>query len=122
MLSAPRFAGDSVLEACLAGQHRMMTPEQGPAVQAVQQALIDLGFDIPSGPTGFFGNETSAAVVAFKQMSNLSPADPVVGSGTMTALDAAFAVEDLPARAVSPPGSRPCAAPAKTRAFPASWS
>jgi hypothetical protein len=66
-LTNPRFVGDAVLEACLAGQHRMMAPETGPAVAKVQQALIDLGFALPMhGADGTFSDETSSAVVAYK--------------------------------------------------------
>jgi peptidoglycan hydrolase-like protein with peptidoglycan-binding domain len=86
-LTNPRFAGDQVLEACLAGAHRMMTPESGPAVGKVQQALIDLGYSLVGGADGSFGNETGAAVSAYKSAHGLFPPDPVVGSGTMAALD-----------------------------------
>ncbi len=87
-LQSPRFAGDPVLEACLAGQHRMMAPEAGDAVLRVQQALIDLGFAISGGADGAFGRDTGDAVTEFKLNHGLSPSDPVIGVGTMTALDA----------------------------------
>ena len=87
-LTNPRFAGDPVLEACLAGAHRMMKPESGPAVAKVQQALIDLDYPLPlGGADGSFGEETGAAVSAYKIAHGLFPSDPVVGSGTMAALD-----------------------------------
>lgn len=86
-LQSPRFTGVEVLERCLEGTHRMRRPETGVAVQLVQQALIDLGFQIPSGATGNFLDETSAAVVAFKRSHGLVPDDPVLGPGTMSALD-----------------------------------
>lgn len=87
-LTNPRFAGDPVLEACLAGQHRMMAPETGPAVKKVQQALIDLGFALPlHGADGTFSDETGAAVTAYKTDRQLFPNDPVVGRGTMGSLD-----------------------------------
>lgn len=85
--ASPRFAGDPVLEACLAGTHRMMAGETGDAVRKVQQALIDLGYHIPEGPTGTFGSRTGAAVVSFKTAKGLVPNDPVVGPGTSRALD-----------------------------------
>jgi Putative peptidoglycan binding domain len=88
-LTNPRFAGDPVLEACFAGEHRMMAPETGPAVVKVQQALIDLGFPLPlAGADGTFGDETGAAVVAYKTDRQILPNDPVVGRKTMTNLDA----------------------------------
>ena len=88
-LTNPRFAGDPVLEACLAGHHRMMAPESGPAVAKVQQALIDLGFSLPvHGADGTFSGETGAAVTAYKTDRQIFPNDPVVGRGTMASLDA----------------------------------
>ncbi len=88
-LTNPRFAGDPVLEACFAGEHRMMAPESGPAVAKVQQALIDLGFALPlRGADGSFGDETGAAVIAYKTDREIFPNDPVVGQKTMTSLDA----------------------------------
>lgn len=88
-LTNPRFAGDPVLEACLAGQHRMTIPETGPAVAKVQQALIDLGFALPlHGADGSFRDETASAVVAYKTDRGIFPNDPVVGPNTMANLDA----------------------------------
>ena len=88
-LTNPRFAGDPVLEACLAGEHRMLAPETGPAVAKVQQALIDLGFALPlHGADGTFDDETGAAVVAYKTSRSIFPNDPVVGPKTMAGLDA----------------------------------
>ena len=86
-LQSPRFVGDPVLEACMNGLHRMMAPEEGDAVRKVQQALIDLGFSIPGGADGVFGSDTGDAVTQFKLDHSLSPPDPVVGPGTITALD-----------------------------------
>jgi hypothetical protein len=88
-LTAPRFVGDPILQACRDGQHRMLVPEAGPAVQKVQEALIDLGFPLPlRGADSKFGSETGDAVTAFKTSRRIFPNDPVVGPGTMTALDA----------------------------------
>jgi peptidoglycan hydrolase-like protein with peptidoglycan-binding domain len=87
-LTNPRFAGDPVLEACLAGEHRMMAPETGPAVAKVQQAFIDLGFALPvHGADGTFSEETGAAVTAYKTDRQIFPNDPVVGPRTMAGLD-----------------------------------
>ncbi|MEA2686925.1 MAG: hypothetical protein QOE93_2120, partial [Actinomycetota bacterium] len=87
-LTNPRFAGDPVLEACLAGEHRMLAPETGPAVMKVQQALIDLGFALPlHGADGTFQEETGSAVVAYKTARDIFPNDPVVGPKTMASLD-----------------------------------
>jgi hypothetical protein len=65
------------------------------AVERVQQALMDLGYPIPSGATGNFLDETSAAVVAFKRQHKLSPDDPVIGVNTMAALDVDIVAFDV---------------------------
>ncbi|HWC26796.1 MAG TPA: peptidoglycan-binding protein [Solirubrobacteraceae bacterium] len=88
-LKCPRFAGDPVLERCLVGQHRMHAPEDGLAVKRVQAALIALGRSVgAAGADGIFGPNTGAAVSQYKIAKGLSPSDPVVGAGTMAALDA----------------------------------
>ncbi len=88
-LTNPRFAGDPVLEACLAGGHRMMAPETGPAVVKIQQALLDLGLALPvHGADATFSDETGAAVTAYKTDRGIFPNDPVVGPKTMASLDA----------------------------------
>jgi peptidoglycan hydrolase-like protein with peptidoglycan-binding domain len=66
--------------------------DQGDEVREVQYALIDLGYSIPSGATGFFGQQTSGAVVQFKTDHALYPNDPVVGTLTITKLDEYFAL------------------------------
>lgn len=92
-LRCPRFSGDPVLEECFAGRHRMLFGEDGLPVKRVQRALIDLGFSIPDGDTGFFGPQTQAVVTDYKQRKGLSPSDPVVGPGTAKALDDDFFVD-----------------------------
>lgn len=47
-LLAARFKNQPVLEACAAGTHRMTIGEPAEAaVRLVQQALLDLGLDLP---------------------------------------------------------------------------
>ncbi len=89
-LVAQRFSGSPTLQACAAGGHRMMAGEpDSDAVRRLQESLDDIGF--PCGVTdGRFGNNTGDAVVAFKRAMGLSPDDPVIGVGTMTALDGFF--------------------------------
>ncbi|MFG3002072.1 peptidoglycan-binding protein [Streptomyces sp. NPDC048340] len=91
-LESARFRGDPVLEKIRAADTTayLKYGQSGGHIKAVQFALIDLGnpaYAIPSGATGFFGTETSNAVVKFKQAEGLTPADPVVGVGTITKLD-----------------------------------
>jgi peptidoglycan hydrolase-like protein with peptidoglycan-binding domain len=97
MLVSERFAGDPVLQDCLAGTHRMLPPERGPAVGKIQQALIELGFDLPVGHVDSqFGRETADAVSQFKASRGIQPSDGVVGPKTMAALDAEFAELVIP--------------------------
>ncbi|MGE2712469.1 peptidoglycan-binding domain-containing protein [Mycolicibacterium litorale] len=65
----------------------MVFGENGVPVKRVQHALLELGFSIPDGDTGFFGNQTAAAVVDYKTQRGLVPNDPVVGAGTSKRLD-----------------------------------
>ena len=94
VLESARFRGDPILERIRNADTTayLRFGAQGEHVRAVQFALIDLGFSIPSGATGGFFNETSAAVVQYKTLHGLVPNDPVVGVGTMTALDDEWAL------------------------------
>ncbi|MGH8729489.1 MAG: peptidoglycan-binding domain-containing protein [Burkholderiales bacterium] len=95
-LRSLRFAGDPTLEKCIAGSHRMFSAEEGLPVLRIQAALLELGFSLgPQGADGIFGNQTGAAVSVFKsqQTPPLVPTDPVVGVGTMTALDNRFFID-----------------------------
>jgi hypothetical protein len=93
LLRSARFRGEPTLERIRAQDTSayLRFGAQGEHVRAVQFALIDLGYSIPDGATGLFANQTSAAVVDFKTDAHLVPNDPVVGVGTITALDDAFA-------------------------------
>lgn len=89
-LASPRFAGDPVLEACFDNERFLQQGSNGPAVTTIQQALIDAGFPLPQfGADGDFGRETRLAVQDFQRASGLVP-DGIVGSGTMSALDALY--------------------------------
>jgi peptidoglycan hydrolase-like protein with peptidoglycan-binding domain len=89
-LASPRFAGDPVLEACFDNERFLQQGSNGPAVASIQQALIDAGFPLPQfGADGSFGRETRSALQDFQRASGLVP-DGIVGSGTMSALDALF--------------------------------
>lgn len=71
---------DPMIRACLAGGIVLRRPDRGPGVRWLQQALVDLGYDLPAhGVDGIFGPETAAAVVAFKVDNGIEPPDPVVG-------------------------------------------
>jgi len=71
------------------GSRRMLGPEVSDSVALVQQALLACGFDLPQfGVDDSFGSETGDAVTSFKVSRGLQPSDPVVGTGTITQLDA----------------------------------
>jgi peptidoglycan hydrolase-like protein with peptidoglycan-binding domain len=97
-LRAPRFYGDDVLASCLSG-HRIFQGSGDPpdSVKRIQQALNDLGDTL--AVDGIFGPATGAAVTAYKTTKGLVPNDPVVGPGTMGALDDDFAHEFIDASA-----------------------
>jgi len=90
-LKSPRFAGDPVLEACYDNERLLRVGDRGPAVQKIQQALIDAGFPLPRfGADGVFGAETKAAVRNYQRAHGLA-VDGIVGPTTMGCLDAQFA-------------------------------
>lgn len=106
-LQSLRFAGQPTLEACAAGKYRMQAGEPDKdAVRRIQRALLALAYPMPKyGADGGFGAETALQVSAFKTDVGLSPADPVVGVGTMCELDRLFA--GLPAD-IEPTTTGPC--------------
>lgn len=91
-LTSPRFAGDSLLEACFADRARMTQGHRGPSVEKVQQALLDLGYALgPGGADGIYGQKTWDAVKQFKANEGLGFENMGdVGPGTMHRLDELF--------------------------------
>jgi len=77
----PRGRNDNVPRYGQSGEH----------IRAVQFALTDLGdpaYAIPSGATGFFGAETSNAVVNFKQAEEWTGCSPVRRTRSIPTADA----------------------------------
>jgi len=107
-LQSPRFAGDPVLEACFDNETLLRSGSRGPAVEKLQQALIDAGFPLPRfGVDGIFGSETAGAVRDYQRARGLVP-DALVGPLTMGRLDAEFAAPGPPPPAPpAPPGPAP---------------
>jgi peptidoglycan hydrolase-like protein with peptidoglycan-binding domain len=96
-----RFAGDPTLEAAASNAPALCKGAKGPAVAAIQQALVDLGYPMPismatsdSTPDGIFGDETTATVKQFQKEVQLT-ADGIVGRNTIRALDEHSAFADL---------------------------
>lgn len=90
-LKSERFSGDARLENIFDGRQEqfLRSGASGEAVAKVQQTLIELGIPLPkSGADGLFGGETGSAVSKFKTQHGIAPADAVVGSRTIAALDA----------------------------------
>jgi peptidoglycan hydrolase-like protein with peptidoglycan-binding domain len=104
-LQSPRFAGDPVLEACFDNERLLRFGSRGPAVEKIQQALVDAGFPLPVfGVDGIFESETAGAARDYQRARSLAP-DGIVGPITMGTLDAEFAVPGPPAPA--PPAPAP---------------
>jgi surface protein len=58
---------------------------QGGDVKALQQLLIKLGYPIPAGSTGYFGNQTRSALVAYQLANDVHPASGYFGPLTRKA-------------------------------------
>ena len=90
-LSSPRFVGDPTLEACLQDRARLGEGATGMSVGRVQQALIDLGYDLGKGADQRYGPKTATAVRSFKTDQVLGFTQfGDVGPGTMGRLDELF--------------------------------
>jgi hypothetical protein len=86
-LANPRFKGEPRLEAAFDNETVIAVGSFGEAVGRVQEALLDLDFELPKfGVDCEFGSETQRAVRAF-QIKNGALADGAVGPETMTLLD-----------------------------------
>jgi peptidoglycan hydrolase-like protein with peptidoglycan-binding domain len=111
MPRAVRFRRHPELAACLAGRAELGTGLTGPAVAAVQQALMDLGYSLAGyGPDSVFGPETGAAVATFSA-DVLGHPDPTLRRRTMAALDKRFATERSTAVDPAPAGQDAPATP-----------
>ena len=67
-LSNPRFTAVPRLGRIARGEGVLSSADNGPAVKAVQQALIDLGFEmVRHGRDGSFGGETREAIGLFRR-------------------------------------------------------
>ena len=96
-LASPRFNLIEDLEAAFDKERVIKKGDKGRGVQAIQQALYDLGFPLPKyGADGEYGTETVEAVKAFQRANPPLKDDGKVGRETMTVLDARFAAFTLP--------------------------
>jgi peptidoglycan hydrolase-like protein with peptidoglycan-binding domain len=75
---------------------------RGPTVRTVQQALIDLGYELPRwGADGDLGNETAAALRTFQSDAGISLSGEV-DQATVLAMDAALVEADAAGGATGP--------------------
>jgi hypothetical protein len=96
-LTSPRFSKMLDLEAAFDGETVIASPKRSRGVQAIQQALRDIGFSLPTGGAdGSYGVETATAVRAFQAANPPLPTTGTVGQDTMTALNAKFPAFALP--------------------------
>lgn len=72
----------------------------GPAVRELQAALIDLGYRLPHGADGSYGNETYQIVLAYKRKHDIRTdagyLDGIVGPKTIAHIDAALPLPPCP--------------------------
>lgn len=86
-LSSGKFSGDNDLEAVFDNNSALRRGSKGTAVTLVQEALMNLGYALPTfGADGDYGKETEAAVRAFQQDTGAA-VDGVVGTETIGFLD-----------------------------------
>ena len=86
-LSSGKFSGNKDLESVFDNHAALRRGSTGAAVTLVQEALMNLGYALPTfGADGDFGKETEAAVRAFQQDTGAA-VDGVVGAETIGFLD-----------------------------------
>jgi peptidoglycan hydrolase-like protein with peptidoglycan-binding domain len=108
-LRSARFADDDRLQAAHLNAPPLRQGEQGDAVAKLQQALLDLDYDLPISapddvPDGIYGPETARAVRAFQIDAGVSPPGGwEAGHKTLGSLDLLFSEESQ--------GTRPSALP-----------
>lgn len=94
-LQATRFRDDARLQQAFDNNPPLRAGDTGPAVEKLQQALLDLGFFLPKStkktgtPDGIFGQETQTVVKGFQWRQGIVQ-DGVVGRQTLGELDGLF--------------------------------
>jgi peptidoglycan hydrolase-like protein with peptidoglycan-binding domain len=93
-VTSPRFANNARLQAASENNPPMGRGETGDGVAVLQQALADLGFNMPisfsqGSPDGIYGAETEATVRQLQQKQGLGQ-DGIAGRDTWAELDRLF--------------------------------
>jgi peptidoglycan hydrolase-like protein with peptidoglycan-binding domain len=91
-LRNPRFAGLPDLAEVLAGKAMLGNKSRGEGLEAVQQALLDMGFSLYGGADGYYGRQSAKAIRNFQvharsAFPEVRPSG-VVDAPTLGALDA----------------------------------
>ena len=73
-----RFQSVPRMQTAVQNSPPLMKPENSPAVAALQQTLVDLGFAMPISmakgkPDGIYGDETFRVVRQFQSQNGLKP-------------------------------------------------
>lgn len=82
--------GQRALEQVVAGKGTLRRGASGPAVKALQEALLTLGIEVRGGADGSFGASLTTSVTAFQTRGGI-PANGLVDAATLQALDAELA-------------------------------
>lgn len=91
-LSSPRFQNNKLLQLASENKPPLVPGTVSEAVRLVQQALADLGFQMPismqrfGSPDGIYGDETTMRVKEFQKKHGLK-ADGIAGRNTLAKLD-----------------------------------
>ncbi len=98
-LTAPRFTSIPQLVGASQNSPPLAKGATGKGVQALQIALVELGFAMPRStkdgtrlPDGIFGPETRSVVTEFQRANRLKP-DGIAGRMTLQALDLLIVAE-----------------------------
>jgi peptidoglycan hydrolase-like protein with peptidoglycan-binding domain len=99
-VTIPRLAAEPEIQAAAENRPALKVGAGGNGVTILQQALIDLGYDMPISthgggalPDGIFGSETSQVVKRF-QRDNALAADGVAGRLTFQKLEQALIADN----------------------------
>ena len=99
-LQSPLFRDDPQLQDAFDNRPSLRLGQSGPAIQKIQQALINLGFifsrSIRDGtPDGIFGHETFLVIQGFQRRQGIQ-VDGVIGRQTLGELDGLLTSSHVP--------------------------
>lgn len=86
ILQSALFSDVEELQKIVAVHGALRQGARGAGVKALQQGLVELGYDVPGGADGSFGKGTADALKKFQAEAGLG-ADGVAGAGTLKTMD-----------------------------------